>query len=331
MAPYRVGIVGAPGVLAKELIEALEARKLPLLPPRLLQAPAAALPAAGGGVGMIEFGDEAALLEPFAPAQWSDLDALFLAGAPADATAAWRQLAATKLLVADLSGALAGEPEARLAGLDHAKSDGEGNRRLIAVAHPAAQALALLLGRLSQAGHLHAAATVFEPASQRGLAGIQELEQQTRRMFTMQAPPQHVFGAQVAANLRAQLGDGIQPSLEDIRRQLVAQVAVLAPDAPVPALRVLQAPIFHASAISLYCRYAHDPSADVLQRLLTSPWLDRNTPPDVFAAAGRDEILLGPVQPDPAGGFWLFAVLDNLRRTAYAAADAAAAVLPRRA
>lgn len=329
MSSYRIGIVGAPGVLARELTDALDARKLPLLPSRLLQAPAATV--AATDLGVVEFGDEAALLEPFTPAQWSDLDALFLAGSPAEARAAWSLVVDSGLLVIDLTGALAGEAEVALAGLETAPIQRAGKQRLIVVAHPAAQALALLLNQLSLAGRLEAAATVFEPASQRGLAGIQELEQQMRRMFAMQAPPQEIFGAQVACNLRAQLGAGIQPGLDDIRRQMIAQVAALAPGVLVPALTVLQAPIFHASVISLYGRFAHNPDDVVLQRLLTSPWLDRTTTPDVFAAAGRDEILLGPVQHDPAGGFWLFAMLDNLRRAAYSAADAAAAALRVRA
>lgn len=327
MPPYRVGIVGAPGLLAKELTEALSARAVPMMPPRLLQTPGAE-PRADEH-GWVEFGDEAALLEPWEAAQLDDLDVLFLAVSAHEAAAAWPLLATRHLLVVDLSGALGDQPGAVLAGMEPDPESGDRQARLLVVAHPAAQVMALLLRCLGEAGPVQAAATVFEPASQRGLAGIQELEQQTRRMFAMQSLPQQVFGAQVACNLRAELGEAVTPGLADIRRRLAQETARLA-GCPAPALTVLQAPIFHATVISMYCRYPNDPGDAVREQLLASPWFDRTTTPDVFAAAGRDEVLLAPAQPDPAGGFWLFGVLDNLRRTAYAAADAAALALRRR-
>lgn len=327
MPPYRAGIVGVPGLLAKELTEALSARALPWLPPKLLRAPGAAVQA--NEHGWVEFGDEAALLEPFAADQVADLDVLFLAGSPQEAEVTWPLISTSKLLVADLTGALSDLEGAELVGLEPESEASDRLARLLVVAHPAAQVLALLVRRLGEAGPIQVAATVFEPASQRGLAGIQELEQQTRRMFAMQTLPQQVFGTQIACNLRAQLGEGAKPGLDEIRRRLAAQTARLA-GVPAPALTVLQAPIFHATVISMYCRYGNDPGDVVRERLLASPWFDRVTTPDVFAVAGRDEILLGPARPDPAGGFWLFAALDNLRRTAYAAADAASAALRRR-
>ncbi|MGH9483117.1 MAG: hypothetical protein ACRD1L_13600, partial [Terriglobales bacterium] len=147
--------------------------------------------------------------------------------------------------------------------------------------------------------------------------------------------PQAVFDAQVAFNLRAALGAEAQPSLAALRQRILLQTQALAlpppPGAPVPlALEVLQAPLFHASVLSVYVRYAAPVPAPSVRAALRSPWLACATGddeyPDVVAAAGADAIQLGPLREE-AGGVWLFATLDNLRRTAFAAVDAAQAAM----
>jgi len=55
----------------------------------------------------------------------------------------------------------------------------------IVIAHPAAVALALLLLRARKAGEIRTAlATVFEPASERGRRGMDELHEQTVNLLT---------------------------------------------------------------------------------------------------------------------------------------------------
>lgn len=67
-----------------------------------------------------------------------------------------------------------------------------------------------------------------------------------------------------------------------------------------------------------------------LAAALDNPWLAAATGseyPDVVSAAGADAIQLGPLRAEAAGGAWLFATLDNLRRVAFSAVDAAQAAL----
>ncbi|HET9783892.1 MAG TPA: Asd/ArgC dimerization domain-containing protein, partial [Terriglobales bacterium] len=167
------------------------------------------------------------------------------------------------------------------------------------------------------------AATVFEPASQQGWPGLRELEQQTTRLLSLQSIPQEIFGGQLAFNLRAAT-DG-----EALRRRMAAETAALRtqPGAAPPALELLQAPLFHATLLSLYVNYARQPDPAALAASLHSPWLTVNPEPDALAAAASDTIQIGPPRADPAGGFWITAALDNLRRTVHAGLDAALAVL----
>ncbi|HUX67033.1 MAG TPA: hypothetical protein VMV31_06065 [Terriglobales bacterium] len=330
MPPFRIAIVGASSLRGKELATALRERRFPALPPRLLQPPAAPGAAARDQRALIAFDEEAAVAEELSREALEDLDALFLAGSPADALAAWKLAEPLRLLVVDLTSGLEAVPGAALAGLEPSPAD----TRLAVVAHPAAQALALLLDRLARAGRVElAAATVFEPASERDLDGLRELEQQAVRLLAVQPLPQRVYDAQVAFNLRAALGPAAAPSLAALRARIARQLGRLRADDdawPLPALELLQAPLFHATVISLFVRFAAPLPSAALPAALQSPWLANSADfPDVIAAAGEDAIQLGPLRPDPAvaGGFWLFATLDNLRRCAFSAVDAAQTLL----
>ncbi|MGH9481414.1 MAG: hypothetical protein ACRD1L_04925, partial [Terriglobales bacterium] len=205
--PYRVGILGATSLRGKELAGALRERSFPALPPRLFAPSAGAEADTAPERGLVAFDDEPALLETFSPEALAHLDVLFLAGAPDEAGRAWAAAAtprgtraagalgpapANATLIVDLTSTLESEPGATLAGLEPAPPSNRS--RLVVVAHPAAQALALLLELLAAAGTLQlATATVFEPASERDLPGLQELEQQTLRLLAVQPLPQAVF------------------------------------------------------------------------------------------------------------------------------------------
>lgn len=325
----RVGIIGAPGLLAKELNNALEERKFPTLSPRLLTMDAVG-PAL---LGIVAFGDEAAVIEPFSADMLAEFDVLFLSGSAADAhrVAELARVAHPCPLLVDLAGALDHEPGARLAGFEAEPGDG-GGARLLVVAHPAAQMLALLLERLERCGRIEvAAATVFEPASQRGMAGIQELEQQTVKLLALQALPQAVFDGQVAFNLRMSLGEGAVPSLASVRERILADTRTLCGQAAGRlALQVLQPPLFHGSVVSLFVGWVSAPPAAAVQTALESPWLRRVESPDVVSVAGEDTVQVSGPRMDAGHGMWLYAGTDNLRRIAFSAVDAAAAALARR-
>ncbi|MGH9467295.1 MAG: Asd/ArgC dimerization domain-containing protein [Terriglobales bacterium] len=330
MPPYRIAVQGATTLLGKELHAALGARHFPALPAVLVAAPAAS---AAEERTLAEVGEEAAVLEPCTRETLAGCQAVFLAGTAAEAQAV-AALAPESAALVDLSGGL-GEPAREaggtlLTGLEAkgAAADATTSARVLLPAHPAAQVLAHLLERLQLAGRLQTAvATVFEPVSQRGWAGVQELQQQSLRLLSMQSLPQETFDAQVAFNLRARLGEKAQPSLGSVRRRIAAEVAALG--APVaPALSVFQAPVFHASMVSLYVRFAGAVALEAVLGVLTSPWLTPSAEyPDMVTTAGTDTIPLGPVRRDETGGYWLLAGVDNLRRTAFSAADAALAWL----
>ncbi len=153
-------------------------------------------------------------------------------------------------LVVDLTGALEERPTAHLrapvvepAGYVLPRESEQ------IVAHPAAIVLAMFLVRLGQAGPIRRViAHVFEPASERGQRGIDELHRQTASLLTFQKLPKAVYDEQAAFNLLARFGAEAPLSLESIETRIEGHLATLLAlngGIQMPSLRLIQAPVFH--------------------------------------------------------------------------------------
>jgi aspartate-semialdehyde dehydrogenase len=176
--------------------------------------------------------------------------------------------------------------------------------------HPGVVLLAHLLAPLRDLSPEHATATLVQPASVADLLGIEELFEQTRRIVALSGrPPRAVFGAQLAFNLLP-----APAAVEPLTRQLAAVL----PCGPPVALQLLQGGIFHGMAASLNVRLAAAPRlAAVREALAQSPLLQVAAEPRHLGpidAAAQEKVLLGGIRGDDAGGFWIWAVLDNLTR-----------------
>lgn len=336
----RVAVVGAASLKGKELGSALKDREFPSRSTRLLDDAAETGPTEHR---FTEFGDEAALLDPPSEESLAGADIIFFTGDSSQTERFWTAARKTGALLIDLTGYAEGEsgsqlfgpdPEIQLRALPSVP-------RIAALPHPAALLLVHLLTAASRAGRIGAAtAQIFEPVSERGLAGIQELQQQTLNLLTFQPAPTSIYGGQIAFNLKAELGDEIHPGIGEINTRIASQVRQLlaqaGPGVTAPAMRLLQAPIFHAHVVSLFLQFAEPTSAAALtQALGESPALHLHTAdqgqPDVLDAAGEDLFQIGAPQADAsiANGFWLFASFDNLRVAALHAVDVAAALVRR--
>ena len=147
----------------------------------------------------------------------------------------------------------------------------------VRVAHPAAMVLALLLLRAAKVAKVsRAIATAFEPASERGKRGMDELHEQTVNLLSFQQLPKAVFDSQVAFNLIDRYGAKSLPSLDTIEKRIQSDFQRIVHDkVAVPSLMLLQAPIFHGHAFSLYIE-------------LERPVKDRGIDPRALRRACRD-------------------------------------------
>jgi aspartate-semialdehyde dehydrogenase len=124
-----------------------------------------------------------------------------------------------------------------------------------------------------------------------------------------------VFERQLAFNLYPAPGGSAQLA------ELVRRAAGL--ELPL-AVQALQGAIFHGVSVSLFVRFATDPGVQAVRRALagrpqlslSKASLAAGEAPGPVEAAARDEVLVGSVRPDPGhpGGYWLWAVMDNLTR-----------------
>lgn len=178
--------------------------------------------------------------------------------------------------------------------------------------HPAVILLAHLLQPLRAFGVLEAVATVIQPASMYGEPGLEELFEDTRRIYTLGSRKKTpVFGQQLAFNL---LPARHEPDL------LAAQLGEVLTGEPPVALEVIQGGVLHSLSASLWVRMANDPGGPTLRKALgRHPHLTLAENPKLLGpidASGETDILVGNVRRDagPAGGTWIWAVMDNLTR-----------------
>ncbi|HXE74649.1 MAG TPA: Asd/ArgC dimerization domain-containing protein [Candidatus Xenobia bacterium] len=324
----RVALIGATSLKGKEVKQVLEERLFPLRKLALLDDPEA--------LGQLtDFEGEPALVEAIDADTFTENDLVFFASTADRFTRQnWPQAAAGSAAVIDLSHALLDVPEARVRVPfleDCLPPTDDSPRRWYTVPHAAAIALLAMLGRLNaKLSVRRAVANVFEPVSERGAAGLDELQEQTVRLLSFQSFPRTVFDAQVAFNLLARYGAESASHLEQIDDLVYRQIERRAPKlAERVALRVLQAPVFHAHCLSVLVELEQAAELPAVERALAgrrvSVLRQDESPAGAVDAAGRDEIIIGPVLRDrkrPAA-FWLWAVADNLRLTAQTAVDIA--------
>jgi aspartate-semialdehyde dehydrogenase len=205
------------------------------------------------------------------------------------------------------------------------------------VAHPASTAIAVVLERLHRTYPIsNAIVHIFEPASERGKPGIDELQQQTVNLLSFQPLPKKVFDAQLSFNMLAQLGEEAAEPLQEIEERIERHLATLldrGDGVPMPSLRLIQSPVFHGYSFSLWIEFDDAPTpAEIEDAVMGDPIDVRGgslEPPNNVAAAGQRGISIGAVTPDRNNGnaIWMWMVADNLRLSADNAAMIARAVL----
>jgi aspartate-semialdehyde dehydrogenase len=325
---YRAAIVGAASLKGKEVAEMLNERNFPAADIRLLDD--------DESLGQLEaMGDEISFIQRVQAEQFEHVDFTFFASDEASTRKNWKDARDAGSAIIDLSAALENEPGASVRSLWIERERGqvappELQPGPCVTAHPVSVALALLLLRAKKAGTItRAVATIFEPASEHGQRGMDELHQQTVNLLSFQPLPKDVYDVQVAFNMVARYGQKSQPALDSVEARVLRHYQKIVGDnAPRPALTLLQAPIFHGYALALYVEMNQPVDLASLSQVLAGdhvvlPGADEDSPSNV-SSAGQGDILLS-LKNDPAqpNGVWLWAAADNLRISALTAVECA--------
>ncbi|MDP9170962.1 MAG: segregation protein B, partial [Acidobacteriota bacterium] len=205
------------------------------------------------------------------------------------------------------------------------------------IAHPAATAIAIVLERLHRAFPVVSAIIhIFEPASERGKPGIDELQQQTVNLLSFQPLPKKLYDAQLSFNMLARLGDDAETHLHEIEERIERHLATLldrTDGVPMPSLRLIQSPVFHGYSFSLWIEFEDAPVPSEIEEALAGDFVDVRgadlEPPSNVGVAGQSGISAGAITPDRNNGnaIWMWMAADNLRLSAESAAMLAQGVL----
>ena len=325
---YRAAIVGAGSLRGKEVAEMLNERNFPAADIRLLDDDEA--------LGQLEaMGDEISFVQRVRAEQFEHVDFTFFAADQESTRRSWKDARDAGSAIVDLSAVLEDQPGATVRSLWIERERGqvpppELQPGPCVTAHPAAVALALLLLRAKRAGTVRrVVATVFEPASEHGQRGMDELHQQTVSLLSFQPLPKDVFDAQVAFNMLARYGMKSQPALDSVEARILRHYGkIVGDDAPKPALVLLQAPIFHGHAMAIFLEMEHEVDTAALSKALAGdhvaiPEAEEEAPSNVSSAGQADIQLSIKSDPTQSNGVWLWAAADNLRIAAITAVECA--------
>jgi aspartate-semialdehyde dehydrogenase len=181
-----------------------------------------------------------------------------------------------------------------------------------------------------------AVAQIFVSASESGSRGVEELQRQTVNILSFQKAPDKVFGAQLAFNVLSRLGRSARGELSALEAQVRQQLrAYLGDRVPLPALRLIQVPVFHSLGVSMYVETAEPVTAEGAAAALAGERVKVRPPnldaPTHVEAAGSSDVLVDRISSDPEhpNGLWLWAVADNLHLAATNAVELAASLRER--
>lgn len=316
----RVAIVGGESLVSRELQELLS---------QIKPEPAVQLISGESDSAKIlrdETG-EALVLNPLARDNIAGTDILILAGSPAASRQALEIVGDTGPVIVDLTYALEDHPGARLRApiLEPVEQERPTNTIQV-IAHPAALALALFYSRL--ANHFaveRSVADIFEPASERGQAGLKELQSQTVNLLSFKPLPKDIFDAQLGFTMLAQYGEEAPEKLAEVEARIdrhLATLLLMSTKMPMPSLRVTQAPVFHGYSGSVWVELRDTVSVTAVEEALASAQIEirragEEVPTNV-GVAGQSGVSVGDIRADRNNtrALWFWLVTDNLRTLA---------------
>jgi aspartate-semialdehyde dehydrogenase len=332
---FRVAIIGAGTLKGRELKDVLADRNFPAQDIRLLDD--------DESLGQLEaVGEEPTFIQGVLPEHLENVDFTFFAADEAFTRNTWQMAHKAGSDIIDLSYALENEKGVLLRAPWVERELGLGplvdfTPAPVTIAHPAAVVLALVLLRAQKVGRIvRTVATVFQPASEYGKRGMDELHEQTVNLLSFQQLPKAIFDTQVAFNLIDRYGEKALSPLNTLENRIRRHFLTLVGDrVAVPSLMLLQAPIFHGHAFSLYLELEQAAQMEELTAALSGEHVDvlqsAEESPSNVNAAGQEQIQVF-VRRDSQlpGGFWLWAASDNLRIAALTAVECAESMIAAR-
>lgn len=272
---------------------------------------------------LTEAGGKPAVIQPVEEGSFEKARLVFFAGSLEFTRRNLKAASSSGTIVVDLSGGIAGEAKtvAWFPKLDALLGrEFKQNAPAYTIPSAAATAAATLTLALLKNGLQRLAIVFFQPVSEAGRAGIEELESQTGQLLSFQGVGRPVFDTQVAFNMVDRFGPGSAQKLDAIRERVrVETKASLGKKAAVPAIQVVHAPVFYGTAFSAWAELETGADAGKIARACSDAGFmlpaEGDGGPSNVGATGEQSILLAKPEADPSqpGSWWFWGAADNIR------------------
>jgi aspartate-semialdehyde dehydrogenase len=169
-------------------------------------------------------------------------------------------------------------------------------------------------------------AVLYEPVSEVGRAGIEELETQTSQLLSFQSIGSPVFGTQSAFNMLSRYGAVSKKDLGSKLRETRAEISAAIGDAEEDvkiSVNLVHAPVFYGTTFSICADLERDIDAVALAGACREAGFvivpDNEEGPSNVSVAGETILYLREPQPEMARekSWWFWGAGDNLRVPAW--------------
>ena len=323
MRKYKVAIAGATGVVGREMIKVLEEREFPVS--ELL--PLASERSEGQ---KLEFQGREVVVRRLKPDSFAGVDiALFSPGASVSREFA-PHAARAGAVVIDNSSAFRMEQDVPLVVPEvnaHAVAQALNRRRIIANPNCSTIQLVVVMKPLHDAAGLERViVSTYQSVSGAGQKGIDELESQSRALFSLGEIAPSKFPHRIAFNLLPEIGGARDDGYTEEEMKMVNESRKILglPQLAVSATCV-RVPVFycHSEAAHLFFKepLSPDQAREILRKAPGVKVIDdlkEHIYPMPILGAGDDDTLVGRIRTDLSGPntLALFVVSDNLRKGA---------------
>ena len=312
----RIVIAGASSLLGAELKSLLEESRFAAADFRLVDEEIAA--------GIItEAGGEPAVIQPVEEGSFDRARFVFFTGSGKFTRRNVAGAESSGATVVDLSGGIAADAKTfawfpkldALLGREFKK-----NAAAYAIPSAAGMAAAALALALSKSGLRRLATIFFQPVSETGRAGIEELETQTGQLLSFQGVGQPVFDSQVAFNMLDRFGPGSTQKLGAIRERVRVEArACLGKTATVPSIQVVHTPVFYGTTFAALAELDAGTGVEKISDGCRDAGFALTAGDDAgtsnVSATGEKVIQLAKPEADSSqpGAWWFWGAADNIR------------------
>jgi aspartate-semialdehyde dehydrogenase len=271
---------------------------------------------------LTEAGGEPAVIQPVEDGSFNRAQCIFFTGSSEFTKRNLPAALHTGAKIIDLSGAAAEREDAVawFPKLDWLRGrEFDTNAKVFAIPSAFATAAAGLTLSLSRVGLRRLMLIGFEPVSDAGPAGIEELESQNTQLLSFQGLGQPVFDTQVAITLLDRFGPASTHKLCTTRgRVRVETKASIDGKCAMPAIQIVHAPVFYGSVFSATGVFDRGSTSENISNACHDAGFsippDPNIGPSNISVSGLNSIQLSAPEPDASNPetWWFWGAADNM-------------------